>query len=127
MFEYLKTPCSDSGDGSRTSYTIPEIPAYEALKQEMAESGSELELKLAKLVEDDMVPPVYTTHPVAIASNMKAPPIVLYVDGVPTTKKDGVVGFWVDFLLSVKRHLVCVAPKKNCASVVAEGGARCLS
>ena len=68
----------------------------------MSEAFSELEAVLAEHVQKDMLPPVYTEHPVAVASGMKAQPIEIYIDGVPTTKKDGVLGIWVRFVLSKK-------------------------
>ena len=113
--QWLQVPCSDSGDGSRTTMALPVINPHEVLNQEMGEDGGEIDSKLAQLVKDCMVPPVYTSHTVAIASGMKAQPGVLYVDGVPTTKKDGLLGFWVYFLLSrrKKRHLVCCIRKSR--------------
>ena len=35
-------------------------------------------------------------------------PFALYLDGVPTTKRDGTLGFWVYNLITLKRILVCV-------------------
>ena len=51
-------------------------------------------------------------HPVAKASAYTAQPCLLYLDGVPTVKKDGVLGIWVHLLLSDKRHLICT-PRKS--------------
>ena len=107
-FEDLELPCSDSGDGSRISYKLAVIPPHEMLNKEMAEDGVALNSRLAKHVRDEMVPPVYEQHKVARASGNKAQPIALYMDKVPTTKKDAVLGVWVYFLMSSKRHLDCV-------------------
>ena len=58
------------------------------------------------------MPPSYMEHPVAIASGHTALPLFLYVDGVPTTKHDGVVGFWLYIpFISLRRHLVAAVRK----------------
>ena len=50
---------------------------------------------------------------VAVASGHKAFPIIIYVDGVPTTKRDGELAFWCYILGSKKRHLVCSVRKSR--------------
>ena len=109
----LHIPSTDSSDGSRISYPLPVIPPFELLNREMAEEKAKLDEVLAAAIRDNLVPPVYTSHPVAVASQMKAHPLVLYMDGVPTTKRDGVLGIWLSFTLSPKRHLCCVLKKSR--------------
>ena len=58
------------------------------------------------------LPPCYMQHVVAQERGHRAWPLALYVDGVPTTSKDGMLGFWVYSLLTQKRHL-CVALRKS--------------
>ena len=79
----------------------------------MAEKGEKLDALLRGHVVAGTLPPVYTEHPVAVASSMQAQPLALYMDGVPTTKRDGVLGIWVYFLLSDERHLCCVIKKSR--------------
>ena len=74
-------------DGSRISYRLPVVPPDELLNQEMAEHGEELKAKLAAAVRDDNLPSVYTDHPAVQANGNKVQPIVIYLDGAPTTKK----------------------------------------
>lgn len=40
-------------------------------------------------------------------------PLALYLDGVPMTKRDGVLGIWMYNLVSMKRHLVAVLRKSS--------------
>ena len=54
-----------------------------------------------------------TDHSALKRSGGVAQPGVLYMDGVPTTNTDGVLGIWVYFKLSLERHLVA-AVKKSC-------------
>ena len=105
--QHLSVPVSDNADGSRGRYDLHVIHPHEALNKEISESP-ELHDTLATHVRESKLPPIYTQHPVAIASEKKAQPIVIYIDGVPTTKRDGVIGVWTDFVLSPKRHLFAV-------------------
>ena len=92
-------------------YKLPVIPPYELLNQEMSECREQLDSLLAEARRDDLLPSIYTTHPVAVSSSMKAHPIAIYLDGLPTTKTDGVLGAWVYFVNSNKRHLCAVIKK----------------
>ena len=105
--EYIDVPGTDSSDGSRVVHKIAVMPPVEQLNNEFATDPT-----IAERFEREMaagrLPPVYTQHRVAISSNFKAQPINLYVDGLPTTKNDGCIGFWTYFHYSPKRHLACV-------------------
>ena len=111
-FMKLDLPCSDSSDGSRTTVPLPVLPPHELLNKEYADHP-ELHDLLATAVRDDKMPPSYTEHAVVKASSKTAKALALYVDGVPTTKKDGVIGFWVYDMLSSRRHLSVVVRKKT--------------
>lgn len=60
-------------------------------------------------------PPAYLEHPVTRSAGVgeRVVLIALYTDGVPTTKRDGVIGFWVYSLLSMRRHLVAILRKSE--------------
>ena len=110
--QHIETPISDVTDGSRTTFKMPVIPPHEELNKEMSEHP-ELATKLQKMVDEDELPDIVTQHPVFRSSGGKAQPIAIYVDGVPTTSRDGVIGFWFYFMLSEKRHLVCTQLKSK--------------
>ena len=112
MLQHLVVPVSDRSDGSRSTYKLPVILPHELLNKEMSENPR-LDAKLADHVRRDLLPPIVTRHPVFIASRGTAHAVALYVDGVPTTKHDGVLGFWVYFLQSPKRHLSVVIKKSR--------------
>ena len=112
VLDSLPLPSSDSGDGSRIEYRQPVIHPHEHLNLEMADDGEELKEKLAAARRDDLLPPVHTNHPIVLKHGTDVQPVVLYLDGVPTTKKDGVLGVWLYFHFSRKRHC-CTIIKKS--------------
>ena len=87
---------------------------HEVINDEVADDPTLVE-KLAKAVADRSLPDVYFEHPVATASSFTAFPILFYIDGVPTTKSDGVVGFWayIGYRISDNRHLLCSIRKSR--------------
>ena len=97
---------------SRTVHKVPCIPPHEVLSRETLMDPN-LATTLEDAVEYDRLPPSYTSHHVAQSSNFKAQPVIMYLDGVPTTKKDGVLGIWCYMLYSQLRHLVCILPKSK--------------
>ena len=111
VLDVLSVPSSDAGDGSRIKYQLPVIHPHEHLSQEFAEHEEELKEKLAATVRDDDLPSVYTDHPVVQKHGNGVQPVVLYLDGVPTTKKDGVLGVWMYFAFGCRRHLCAVIKK----------------
>ena len=113
VLDVLSVPSSDAGDGSRIKYQLPVIHPHEHLSQEFAEHQEELEAKLAAAVRDDDLPSVYTDHPVVLKHGKTVQPVVIYLDGVPTIKKDGVLGVWIYFAYGVRRHLCAVIKKSR--------------
>ena len=53
------------------------------------------------------------THPVVLLHLYRAFPLALYLDGVPYTKLDGVIGFWIYNLVTNVRHLLGVIRKSK--------------
>ena len=54
------------------------------------------------------LPPCYTRHPVAIKNAFRAIPAAIYLDGLPTTKNDGVLGVTIVNLVTGARHLTAI-------------------
>lgn len=91
---------------------MPFINAYEALHEEVSNSPELLE-ELKRGVANGEWPPSYMSHPVAIASEWTALPVAFYLDGVPYTNNDGLLGFWMYNLISSTRHLLGVLRKSK--------------
>jgi hypothetical protein len=58
-------------------------------------------------------PPLYYNNPIVKQSETPVVPLALYLDGVPSTKRDGILGFWLYSLVTFKRHLICVLRKSQ--------------
>ena len=109
----------------RVLHSVPVRPLLEVFLEEL-ESDSSVTSRFDKLLEQNHVPPCYYEHTVvqqARANDDQAYAYDFYLDGVPTTKRDGVIGFWAYLVGSTKRHLVAAIRKSRLAVVVATGGA----
>eukprot|EP00959_Pyramimonas_sp_CCMP1952_P261292 5462889-Pyramimonas_sp.AAC.1 len=88
----LWLPMNRRSDASRVVEPQPVIPVHERLWDEM--SGSpEIEQQLREMVDQNLLPPSYWSHPVVVSHAGPNPvhPVALYLDGVPTHRHDGVV------------------------------------
>lgn len=108
----IAVPRHQRHDLARTVHRIPTTVAHEALGAEMRSDPS-LGLRLKEALNRGLLPPAYHTHPVVVA-NAGAPilPLALYCDGVPYSRTDSAIGYWVINLLSGVRHLLAVLRKK---------------
>ena len=119
----LSVPCSDKHTGVRVDHKMPVWNPYEAINLEVAEDET-LHQTWRDAVDGDSLPPMYTDHVVvqsAAARAKTALGLCLYVDGVPTTKRDGLIGFWVYVLESTKRHLCAVIQKSRLCNCGCKG------
>ena len=101
-------------DLQRTLCNVPVNPAHEQLALELKADPS-VQLKLWEAVHEDKLPPSYHSHPVVLsarAAGKLALPLALFLDGVPYSHTDGVLGVWLLNIVSGKRHLVVVLRKR---------------
>lgn len=108
----LKVPGFDKHEFERAEFRVPAIPLHEAIQAEVKNNPALL-TELAEKVRANELPPSYTDHPVVVASGQTALPIHLYVDGVPVTRQESLLGFWAQCPLSTTRHLICVLRKSR--------------
>lgn len=112
----LDIPSYNRHQVEREVRRIPVLPPHEAIVREVAETP-ELRAKLADVVSHRAFPDDYYNHPVV----RSAPPgtvfpLQLFVDGVPTTKRDGLIGFHLVNIVSGARHIsVCLRKSRLCA------------
>jgi len=89
---------------SRTPVHIPVQPIHELLQEELRESpelADELRLAVAKKA----LPPAYYQHPLVRENPDKLVfPCSLYLDGVPHSLVDSVVGVWATNIQSLRSH-----------------------
>ena len=73
---------------------MPVLEPHMALCNEIADDPG-IAIEHQRMVEQDLYPPLVTGNPIFKARSTAAYPTALYVDGLPTTKNNGVMGFWV--------------------------------
>ena len=111
-FYQLTIPAHLKASMSRSMFCLPVVPPHEALAKELEEDAA-LRVRLREQVDDRDLPPCYYAHPVVEkAAGELVLPIALYIDAVPYSLVDSVLGFWVINLTSSKRHLFCVLRKR---------------
>ena len=107
----LTIPGQNKSECSIVDVEVPCVPPDEAIHK-VSEDPGQLE-KLAGQVARKELPPMYFEHPVVRTTQTPALPVVLYVDGVPVTRNESVLGFWANSVVSGKRHLVAMVRKSR--------------
>jgi hypothetical protein len=110
----VSVPSHSKHDAARTVVDIPVLIPYEELHDEMSASSFARE-EVRRQVREQLLPPLFYNHEVrreqgALESDVG---VGVFVDGVPTVRKDGVLGFWVINLCTRQRHLCAVLRKRS--------------
>ena len=111
----LRAPGRRKHDLARTTVELPVVPPHEALMREV-EANPDMATRLQAAVASEALPPSYMEHPLVRTGSCSVLPLALYLDGVPYSLTDSVVGIWVYNLLTGLRHLVCVVRKRLCCT-----------
>jgi len=110
---FLDVPAHNEIDVSRTLTTILVLPPHEVIRREIDEHpGLSDELRDAVL-GDHFAPSYYANSVVAHEPQGKVYPLELYLDGVPTTKQDGLLAFHLVNIISGRRHRCAVVRKSR--------------
>jgi len=89
------------------------LPFHEALAKEM-DGDAALRTKLGQLIRDRALPDCYYDHPVVKRHEGRhVLPVALYLDAVPWSQSDSVLGFWLICLVSGRRYLWAVLRKQH--------------
>lgn len=107
----IQVPGHRRHDLSRTTHTLKVMPGHESLAKEMERDPS-LSLRIREAIDEDTLPPSYMEHPVVQDSATPVLPVGLYVDAVPYSRTDSVIGMWLVNLLTNSRHLMVVFRKR---------------
>ena len=121
----LNVLTSNSRTLVRETYEMPVIPPHEPLFSDVDAETSRL---LHAHIDEEKLPPCYHNHPVVESApeNVDVYPIAMYIDGLPYSQTDSVVGVWIINIITQKRTL-CVTLRKNfIAGAVVVGGVPCL-
>ena len=107
----FEVPGYNRHDMERTRHVLHMNPAHEQAAKSMADPSFETTL-LDK--RDRMeLPPNYYDHPVVVAAAGAAvAAYALFVDAVPYTLTDSIIGFWLVCLVTSRRYLIAVLRKR---------------
>jgi len=102
-------------DLSRTVHHTPTIPPHEAVAEAMT---PEYIQEAREAMASDHMPPAYEEHPVVQAARAADPSafifaFALFMDGVPYSISDSVLGVWLECLLTGRRWLCAIFRKRN--------------
>ena len=122
-FYEVKIPSHSKVDMSRTMHTSPMLMPHETLIYDMiAEPGAIT--KLNEQVTSNSLPPCYYEH-VVVRNNagmsQHVVPIDVYLDFVPYTITDSVLGVWVHNIITNRRYLVAVLRKRTLCTCGCKG------
>ena len=107
----LDIPAHTKYDLARTTHSYAVTAPYEALESEVQKDPSLIDKLEAKNALGEW-PNAFKNHLFYGRAGRHVFPCVLYVDGVPFTKRDGMIGFYFYNLVSSRRWLV-VALRKS--------------
>ena len=111
----LSLPLNARMSASRVVENVWSQPLQDAF-QKMIDAMDDVRTTLADGVAAGFVPPSYHTHPVVANAGINeiVLPLMLYVDGVPITRRDGCVGFVLRCILPPRKpYLVLVLRKED--------------
>jgi hypothetical protein len=101
----IKVPGHGKHDLSRTTNTVLANVAHEAMAEDMA--APTFSTRLRECLSSDKMPSAYWEHPIVKANPSEdVAPFALYVDGVPYSLTDSIIGYWLICLVTGKRYLL---------------------
>ena len=119
-FYNLKAPGKLKQTGGRHVNDMTMSAVWEEIDTDMRADPSS-RMRVEEYLNDDLAPPSNPTHPVVLRH---APYLValydLFIDGVPYSLTDSVIGIWIIIAHTGKRHLVGAIRKK----LICDGGCR---
>ena len=106
-------PGHAKADLSRSLHSVTTFAPHELLASDVVASPS-LRVQLDEAVADHQLPLAYYTHPVVQASaDARVWPISIFIDGVPYSHTDSVVGWWLVNMVSGQRYLFACLRKRT--------------
>jgi hypothetical protein len=107
----MDVPGHAKHDLSRTSHALQVVPPHELVAADII-AKPELIGKLQTAFDNHDLPPTYYDNPVVQASPTPPMPLGLYLDGVPYSLTDTVVGVWLINLIDDSRHIIAIIRKR---------------
>jgi hypothetical protein len=118
IFYEADVPGHGKHDLERSVQIVNVIPAHEQAASDRTIHEDDQVLRDLR-AKDGGLPPSYWHHPVVQGEGPDeiTHPVAIYIDGVPYSHTDGVIGFWVHLLITGRRYLIAVLRKRiicNC-------------
>jgi hypothetical protein len=112
----LDVPGHRKTEMSRTVHKIPVMPPHEVLAEAMESPAYIATVK--EFVANNPMPPAYDDHVVVRSAREADPaavvlPLCLYMDAVPYSQTDSVLGVWMECLASSQRWLCAMFRKRH--------------
>ena len=111
----LNVPGRSKADLGRTERSIMCYPLHELIDEDVRTDAQILE-DLQEMVDNMRLPDAYSDHPIVQQYGSTEPvlPFAIFVDAVPYSLVDGVIGFWAVNLLTGRRYLIVALRKSVC-------------
>ena len=109
---FVRCPGHAKTEMSRVRHWQPMVPIHESFHREFVEQPGMVDAVQGALARNEL-PRAYLEHPVAKRHNYTSIPGALYIDGLPTTKHDGVLNINVVNLVTGRRHICCIIRKSK--------------
>ena len=92
----MMIPGRDKNIVGRVSRDFIVAPVWEQLDEDLRNDPAS-KMVLEEFIADGKMPPIYDSHPIVLAHRHEAPvyALTLFVDGVPYSSNDGVIGWWL--------------------------------
>ena len=120
-FYEAELPSHNQAYMSRELRVTPVLPIHETLIDDMVNTTGAI-TKLTELIAARDLPPAYFTHPVVTRfPDETVVPIALYLDYVPYTLTDSVLGVWVRNVVTDRRYLFAVIRKRTLCTCGCKG------
>ena len=116
----MKVPCYNNADFGRATHDLFAVPPHEIIDRAMC-SDATLRTRLDELVDSRQLPPASFSNPVTQQSELPVVPISIFIDGVPYSNSDSVIGFWAINEVSQDRHLLIALRKQLCCQCGCRG------
>jgi hypothetical protein len=98
-------------DLERSVYKLPIVPGHESVAAEM-NSDTTMSVRLRDAIAANEFPPAFYSHPIVVQNKGLALPLSIYIDGVPYSRTDTTIGFWLQNIVTGVRHLMISFRKK---------------
>ena len=112
QFYKLQVVGTRKQDASRSTFDMCVVPGHEVFNAEV-EGDAGLSEKVCHAKTTNGLPKNYHEHPVVKRNpHEDVFPVALYMDAMPYSLTDSVVGIWLVNLLSGQRHTMCIVRKR---------------